>query len=98
MDALETYAYLAREASVETAERFLDAVEVTCEWLAGMPGVGKPREFRSPLLRTLRSHSVRGFRSYLLFYIVEDDPARLVVVRILHAARDLESELGEWTP
>jgi toxin ParE1/3/4 len=62
----------------------------TADELAPTPGIGRLREFEVQQLRELRSFPVDGFRNFLLFYIPTAEGIQ--VLRILHGARDLESE------
>jgi len=82
--------YLARE-SANLGRRFYTAAQQTFRQLAGMPGMGSPREFDNPLMTGVRSWQVRGFASYLIFYRPTRDG--IEVFRVLHAARDIEAIL-----
>jgi toxin ParE1/3/4 len=73
------------------ARRFVDVAEDQMRRLAEFPGAGEPRFFKHPRLRGLRSARIRGFRNYLVFY--REVTAGIEVVRVLHAARDLERVL-----
>ncbi len=68
--------------------RFLDAAEATFGRLAVTPGIGEPVETRDPLVRGLRCSSISGFPNHLIFYYRSSDD-EMVVVRVLHGARDL---------
>jgi toxin ParE1/3/4 len=83
--------YLAREASLETALRFYDAAATTFEKLAGMPGLGEPRESADPRLAGLRVWRIEGFRNHLVFYRRAD--GGIEIVRVLHAAHDIDTVL-----
>ena len=85
-DVFECALYLADTAGVPTAERFMDAIEKTQARIADNPAVGSPRAFPDPRLRGLRQWPVRGFRNYLVYYVLSSDDVR--IVRVLHAARD----------
>jgi len=84
--------YIARD-SLETAARFFDAVEATIKWLAEMPGTGALRDFADPRLKNLRSWAVQGFPNHLIFYEVND--ATVMVLAVLHGARDLPAALKD---
>jgi toxin ParE1/3/4 len=45
----------------------------------------------NPNLQSLRQHSVRRFRNYIIFYLPTDDG--IEVVRVLHGARDVQGIL-----
>jgi toxin ParE1/3/4 len=82
------FEYLAIEAGLETAQRFLEAVRRTCTVLLENPHMGSPRSFADQRLRGLRVWPVQGFRRQLVFYIAS---ARgIEVIRLLHGSRDAE--------
>ncbi len=88
-DLVEHFVYLAENAGVETAGRFLTAVEFTFQELARMPEMGARRTFRNPRFKGIRKWQVRGFESYLIFYFSLQDS--IDVVRVLYGARDLDA-------
>jgi toxin ParE1/3/4 len=85
--------YLAREASLETALRFYDAAATTFTNLARMPNMGERRESSNPRLEGLRIWRIQGFENHLIFYRPLEDG--IEIVRVLHAARDIDSVLDE---
>ena len=88
-DVQDIVRYLQRR-SPTIANRFVVEFKATVEFLAAMPGVGRPRpEFG---IAGLRSWRVEGFRKQLLFYEVLPDRIRLL--RVLHGSRDLQAEMG----
>ena len=88
LDLLEQATYLAENASLEVADRFLEAAEKTVEKLAEMPRVGRIwGGLRSETRSNIRVWSVEGFPNILIFYRLDD--SRVSVVRVLHSARDL---------
>ncbi len=91
LDIEQQFEYLAIEANVATARRFLEALEQSCRELAQHPKLGSPRTFGDPRLEGLRFLPVRGFRRHLIFYIARVET--LEIIRVLHAARDIESLL-----
>ncbi len=78
-------AYLA-EDNEETAQRFLDACDVTFRFLASNPLVGSRREFNNPALLDARMWRVRSFEKYLIFYIGIEKGVR--ILHVFHSARD----------
>ena len=84
-------AYLAENASPETALRFYDAASVTFARLADMPGIGERWPSANPRLAGLRVWRIAGFENHLFLYRPVDDG--IEVVRIIHAARDIDSAL-----
>jgi toxin ParE1/3/4 len=67
-DLDEQAAYLAQEASLETALRFYDAASTAFGKLVDMPGLGERRETANPRLEGLRVSRVEGFEKHLIFY------------------------------
>ena len=76
------------------AERYGVTVVQTLLRLAQDPFAGRPRRFRNPQLNGIRSITVaRPFNSHLVFYRVQGEI--VVVVRVLHGARDLPRRLRQ---
>jgi toxin ParE1/3/4 len=90
-DIVASAVYIA-EDSPEAARRFLAAIEHTIAAAAAMPGIGAPRRYRSPRLEGLRMIAVQGFEKHLVFYRPLEPG--IEIVRVLHAARDIEAILG----
>jgi toxin ParE1/3/4 len=86
-DLIRCYAYLGENASIKTADRFLESAEKTLGLLAKSPGIGAPHKTRKRELTGIRSFPVSKFKKYFLFYHAFDD--RIELVRVLHGARDL---------
>lgn len=84
-------AYLAIEASLETALRFYDAASVTFGKIASMPGIGEQWPSANPRLAGLRVWRIGGFEKHLIFYRAADNA--IEIVRIIHAARDIDRVL-----
>lgn len=85
-------AYLAQEASLETALRFYDAATTTFEKLARMPGIGERWVSALVRLAEVRVWRVEGFANHLIYYRPAGDG--IEIIRVLHGARDLDSILG----
>ena len=87
-------AYLARAiADVEQiANSIARDVHATFARLHDSPKIGRPRRFRRRDLREVRSWPVVGFQNHLIFFISADD-GTLVVLRVLHGARQNRSAL-----
>jgi toxin ParE1/3/4 len=85
-------AYLAREASLETALRFYDDAAATFERIARGPDIGERCDSANGRLAGMHVQRVDGFENHLVFYRpVGPD---IEIVRVLHGARDLERTLG----
>jgi toxin ParE1/3/4 len=91
-DVLKAASHIAKD-NVEAALRFADAVRETEELLSEMPGIGVAHDFERPELAGMRSHGVKDFRRYLIFYIPSD--GGIEIVRILHGSRDLAALFRE---
>jgi len=91
-DLLEHFVYLAENADLETAERFLANAEATFGDLARQPRIGAPVKLSSPELAEIRIWRIRDFDNHLIFYVPRDDGVS--IVRVLHAARDRWGLLG----
>lgn len=70
------------------AQRLFSAVHDTCELISEIPEAGSIQSFKDPKLAHLRMLPVRGFKTYLIFYIPKDE--YIEIVRVLHAARNIE--------
>mgnify|MGYP002625430828 CR=1 FL=1 len=86
--------YLADD-SIEIAERFRDAVVTTLRDLIEWPRVGRVYdEIEHARLVGLRKWHVRDFPNHLIFYRAVERDA-IEVIRVIHAARDLEGLLDD---
>jgi plasmid stabilization system protein ParE len=90
-DFIIHYAYLAEKASVETAQRFREAVEATYAELAAMPGMGSPGKVRQGKHAGVRLWRVRGFENYLIAY--REHPRGVAIERLFHASQDYQRVL-----
>jgi toxin ParE1/3/4 len=90
LDFIACYAYIG-ERKLSAARRFRQAAEATLNAIAQMPGIGAPYAIDNPRLDKLRCVQVRRFKNYLIFYQRTD--GRIDVIRVLHAARDVDSIL-----
>ena len=88
------YRWYLEDAGEEVAERYLDAVEATLRNLAIHPGLGRPREFRHPSLKDIRSFRVNPpFQVHLIFY--RYNSVELLAERLMRGSRDLPHRLAE---
>ena len=85
-DLVKHFVYLAEQANLETAQRFLSATGAACRLLAEMPQLGPRRQFENPKLAQIRMWPVKDFREFLLFYEPIDGGIR--VLRVIHAKED----------
>lgn len=91
-DLVEHYLYLAENAGLEIADRFLVCAEESFTDLARQPNMGSPVPLRAPTLAGMRKWQVRDFKKYLIFY--QPHPDGVSVVRVLHSAQDWWALLG----
>ena len=90
-DEDEIFDYLAAR-SLAVAIRFVDSLDATIQRLCDDSTPGMPCIFEDPRLAGLRWAKVIGFPNHLIFFRVDGNS--LIVVRVLHGARDLENLLG----
>lgn len=85
-DLVEHFDYLAENAGLDTAERFLANAEASFNDLATQPTIGAPLTLTHPALAGLRKWSVKDFDTFLIFYLPRPDGVS--IVRVLYASRD----------
>jgi toxin ParE1/3/4 len=85
-DLIEHFIYLAENASVEIADRFLANAETSFNDLADQPAIGAPLALRHPDLAGMRKWRVKDFNNFLIFYLPRSDGVS--IVRVLHSAQD----------
>jgi plasmid stabilization system protein ParE len=85
-DLSDIWDYIAND-SIQAADRVLEAMEKAMYRLAKNPGIGHLRQELAD-----RRHRFFPVYSYLIVYLFEAKP--LSVIRVLHAARDVQSILG----
>ena len=91
-DLVEHFIYLAENAGLETAERFLANAEATFNNLACQPMIGTPLASQHSALAGLRKLRVKDFENHLIFYLPRS--GGVSIVRVLYAARDWWRLLG----
>jgi toxin ParE1/3/4 len=93
-DFENVFGWYVDKAGVEVAWRFQTALDKSLAKLSNRPDLGRPRHFRHPKLRGLRSFLVeQPFEKLLIFYRANDDV--LHAVRLMHGARNLPRRLIE---
>ena len=87
-DLFDIWDYLADKEGLDLADRIRDTIFSEIHRLATLPEIGHRR-------RDLTSKDVLFHRifNYLIIYVPESSP--LLVVRVLHGARDLELMLDD---
>jgi toxin ParE1/3/4 len=91
-DLVEHFVYLAEHASLEVADEFLAQAEESFSQLAKYPELGVRLTLRRTQTTGMRKWQVKGFESFLIFYLTR--PAGISIVRVLHAAQDWWGLLG----
>jgi toxin ParE1/3/4 len=77
--------------NILVAAGFIEAVQRTLEFLAGMPEVAAKWETDQPRLKDVRVWHVDGFSNHLIFYRPIADGIELIYV--CHASRNLDKLL-----
>ena len=91
-DLINHFVYLAEQANIDVARRFLKATDSACRLLAEMPELGPRRRFKRRELAKTRMWPVKEFREFLIFYEPIDGGIR--VLRVIHAKEDYWRVLG----
>lgn len=89
LDLIEIWNYIADD-SVENADAFLDQLTEAIQNLCRHPRMGRRREELAPAIRSF------PYQRYVIYYRIEPDA--LVIVRVLHGARDVESGIERDAP
>jgi toxin ParE1/3/4 len=92
LDLVDHFVYLAENANLDTAERFLSCAESSFNDLATYPDLGPQLSVRSRELAAIRKWRVKDFENFLIFYQADADG--VTIVRVLHASRDWWTLLG----
>ena len=93
-DLVGHFVYLAENAGLDMAERYLSNAEASFSELAQQPKIGAPLTLTHPTLANVRKWRVKGFDNHLIFYEPRPDPDGVSIVRVLHAASDWWQLLG----
>ncbi len=91
-DLVAHFVYLAEEAGLDTADRFLKNAESTFVDLSLRPYSGTLVASALPELQGIRRWRVRDFESWLIFYLPTQDGVS--IVRVLYATQDWWSLLS----
>jgi toxin ParE1/3/4 len=91
-DELDAAAYYAREAGLDVALRFNEALRDAYQAIAGRPASGSPRYADLLGVAGLRSRKLHRY-PYLVFYVEHEN--HIDVWRVLHAQRDIPASLAD---
>lgn len=88
-DVIEQADWFEAQEGAALSHRWERAVTRTVLNIAGHPHAGVRCAFKSPELTDVRRVPIARFPRYLVFYQVHD--GEVLILRIVHGARDLES-------
>ena len=91
-DLVDHFVYLAENAGMEVAERFLERAESSFGVLADQPLMGAPLPLKHADLAGLRKWRIKDFDNHLIFYQPRHNGVS--IARVLHAASDWWTLLG----
>jgi toxin ParE1/3/4 len=91
-DLVQQYVYLAENAGLETAERFLGEANESFSDLAEHPALSVQLALHRPETAPIRKWRVKGFEKFLIFYLPRRDGVS--IIRVLHAAQNWWGVLG----
>ena len=83
--------FIARD-NPDAATRVVEAAYETFEALV-CTNFGRPRRFRNPKLRDVRSWRITGFENYVIFY--RSVAGGIQVNHVYHGARNIEALFSE---
>lgn len=92
IDIDQHVAYLTQN-NPQAAMRFFDAARQTFATLARMPSIGRIYRQEEDETQDIRRWAIKGFKNYIIFY--RFDSTMIEVIRILHAAQDLDRLLED---
>lgn len=92
---LEQSDYYLQASDSPLAQRWETAVDNAVHSLLDWPERGTLCRFRSPALADLRWISISGFPKHMVFYRYLPLEDALLIVQVLHGARNLETILDE---
>jgi len=93
LSIVEQADYYERASNRALAKRWEDAVDQGVNSLRSLPERGALCRFRSPALAGLRWIFVPGFPKHRVFYRHLPQEQAILIVHVLHGARDLETLL-----
>ena len=92
-DILEQSDWYQEQSGDKLAKRWESAVTSVVMRVVERPGAGALCNFKPAELHDVRRISLAGFPKHLLFYEFKEKKKEILVLRVLHGARDLESLL-----
>jgi toxin ParE1/3/4 len=95
LSIVEQSDYYLEKADRSLALRWEAAVDQAIHSILRWPEIGPPCRFLSPSLAGLRWSSILGFPKHMIFYRYVQAEKTVVIVQVLHGARDMESIFGD---
>jgi len=95
LSIVEQADYYEQNADLSLAQRWEEAVDQAVNSLLSLPERGAPCRFRSPALAGLRWIFVPGFPKHMVFYRSLPQEQTILIIQVLHGARNLETLLDE---
>jgi plasmid stabilization system protein ParE len=95
LSIVEQADYYQQAADLALAQRWETAVEQAVNSLLSCPERGALCRFRSPALSGLRWIFIPGFPKHMIFYRYLLKSQAILIVHVLHGARDLETTLDD---
>ena len=95
LSIVEQADYYLEAADLVLAQRWESAVDQAVHSLLNWPEHGAPCRFRSFSLAGLRWIFVSGFPKHMVFYRYLPQEQVILIVQVLHGARNLETILDE---
>jgi toxin ParE1/3/4 len=92
-DLVAQWVWYAEHATLDIADRFLQAADDALVLLSTQPESGVLFPARKAELQGIRRFPIAGFEAILLFYFPLDNGIDLV--RVVHGSRDLEQLFSE---
>jgi plasmid stabilization system protein ParE len=95
LSIVEQADYYQQAADLALAQRWEAAVDQAVHSLLSWSERGAPCRFRSPSLAGLRWIFVPGFAKHMVFYRYLPQEQAILIVQVLHGARNLETILDD---
>lgn len=95
LSIVEQADYYRQVADAALASRWETTIDEAARSLLNYPDRGALCRFRNPVLESLRWIPVSGFPRHMLFYCYSPAQQTVLIVQVLHGARDLHTVLDE---
>ena len=95
LSIVEQADYYEQAKDQALARRWEEAIDASARSLVSLPERGAPCRFRSQELSSLRWIFVPGFPKHMIFYRYSSEGQVVLIVQVLHGARNLEFILDD---